>query len=236
MYPRISWSSLKRYEECPQRYYLGRQKKRKPITEAWVLRGNVLHFALEQLTQGVAPIDVIDNSILNHERMVEEAIDLGWGPSEIEESENKVAHGAKRLTELYAQLDYPGIVSEMRVFKFYQGWCLEGVFDLYAPGMVADLKSGSWDAGQMVFYEVLYRAQFQEPTDRVLVIEPLGRGLVDVVVTEEEIDLMRHRIKDVVEGVHANKFPTTGFPDKCNWCQNEPWCPATMKAREGRLA
>ncbi len=245
MYPRISWSTLKKYEECPMKYRLHREQKRKPFKVAWMLRGNVLHYTLEQMvTMGLAPGGYKEAALRDHERMVQEARGLGWGPGEVLESEAKVVVGVEKLMHLFAEVrqTYPNLLSEMRLMRFYKGWTLEGVLDLYSPAteshgsLIADLKSGTWESGQMVFYAMLHEAYFKRPVDKLLVIEPLGRGLVWVPIVEQEIQEMKDRVMQAVVGIDTNQFPTTGFPDKCSYCLSAPWCPATIRSREGRLA
>ncbi len=244
MYARISWASLKRYEECPMRYKLARERKKKPFKEAWVLRGNVLHYTLEQMVIGQLPGVLLESALRDHDRQVAEAYNLGWGPQEIAESRAKVEVAVGNLIPLYAEVKetYPMLLSELRLLKFYQDWALEGVLDLYSPeteshgALIADLKSGTWESGQLVFYAVLHESYFGRPVEKLLVIEPLGRGLVWVPVVEQEIQEMKDRIMQAVVGIDTDQFPTKGFPDKCSWCISEPWCPATAKTREGRLA
>lgn len=238
MYPRISWSSLKRFEECPQKFKLYREKKRKPIKESWVIRGNVLHFSLEQILTGRPKSLIVEDAMRDHARMVEEARNLGWDEGEIAESEGMVRQGAAKLVELMEEYDHSGWVSELRIFKFYKDWCLEGIIDAWDPALpeVFDLKTGSWDHGQMVFYSVLHATYFGEYPRKTTVIEPLGRGMVDVVITPDEIRDMKDRIQRAVLAIGANDFPTSGFPEKCSWCPSARWCPAQAKTREGRLA
>lgn len=227
------------------RYKLHRERKRKQFKEAWVLRGNVLHYTLEQMANGERHHgDLLESALRDHDRQVAEARNLGWGPDEINESQAKVEMGVNNLVDLFNVLkeSYPMLLSEMRLFKFYRGWALEGVYDLYSPpteshgSLIADLKSGSWESGQLVFYAVLHEAYYKRPVDKLLVIEALGRGLVWVPIVEQEIEEMKDRVMQAVVGIDTDQFPTTGFPEKCSWCISEPWCPATIRSREGRLA
>lgn len=220
---------------------LSRERKRKPMKEAWVLRGNTLHYSLEQLSMGAEFPEVMEAALRNHDRYVAEATNLGWGQVEIEESREQIRAAVTRLVPLYREIETTRtrpLLSEVRLFKFYPEWCLEGVLDLYGPSnrSVYDLKSGSWEQDQMTFYAVLHEAYFGVKAGSIVVIEPSGRGLVDVSVTDEEIAEMKERIARVARGMKQDQFPTDGFPDKCGMCQSEPWCPATERSRSGTFA
>jgi CRISPR/Cas system-associated exonuclease Cas4 (RecB family) len=188
---------------------------------------------------------------------VAEARTLGWNEAETAEARDKVTYGAWRMVELYEeefglgdkQAEREGqILSEMHLFKFYKGWCLEGYIDVAVQPdrevhtlpekleAVYDVKTGtSHEQGQLQFYDVLVEAYFGMRPKRLCWIEPLARGVVEVMVTPEENFAMKQRIKAAVESIQANEFPTSGFPKKCGWCSSSPFCPATERARNMKL-
>lgn len=248
MYPRISWSSLQNWEECPQRHLLARQRKRSLIPERYILVGNVLHFASEQLILGCVPEQlVVADALADFDRRVAESTSLGWDDAEREEQRAKVELGAWRLVEMFADefgsVELGHLKSEMHLFQFYPGWCLEGYMDVAVLGgsrgpvtRVYDVKTGtSHKAGQLQFYGVLCEAYFGERPETLAWIEPLARGVVEVAVLHDEHMAMKKRIMDAVIGIQAEAFTTDGFPKKCSRCSSEAWCPATNQVRAMKL-
>lgn len=249
MYPRLSWSTLQQIEDCPQRYLLHRQRKRKPLPERLVLVGNVIHYVSEQLILGaVSAGEIVSQAVRDFDRRVAEAHTLGWDAIELQMNRSRVITGAWKLAELYDELfretERAAIKPEMHLFKFYKGWALEGYIDIAVMDSehrrlvqgVFDVKTGtSHKKGQLQFYDVLIEAYFGMRPDRLAWIEPLGRGIVPVVVTPEENHEMKKRIKSAVELITTGEFPATGFPKKCSWCPSEPFCPATQAARNMKI-
>ncbi len=246
-YPRLSWSTLKNIEECAQRYPLHRERKRTPLPERWVLVGNVMHYVSEQLIMGVLQVgDIVEAAVRDFERRVREAHTLGWDASEMAEHRQRVITGAWKLAELFddefSSVDRGDLRSEMHLFRFYRGWCLEGYMDVvHTEGRdkvlaVYDVKTGSSHTqGQLQFYDVLVEAYFGRRPEKLAWIEPLARGIVPVVVTPEENHEMKKRIKAAVDVITTGEFPATGFPKKCGRCPSEPFCPATQAARNMKI-
>lgn len=247
MYPRLSWSTLKAIEECEQRYLLHRERKRTPIPERYVLVGNVMHYASEQLVLGgVGHEMIVAQAVWDFDRRVREARTLGWDADELHEKRENVKAGVWRLAEifdeLFANVERDLIKPEMHLYSFHpSGWAIEGYIDLAVvtpvPGRVVtdvfDVKTGSsHEAGQLQFYDVLIETYFGRRPERLGWIEPLGRGLVEVPVTPEENHEMKKRIKAALEVITKGEFDTTGFPKKCGRCPSEPFCPATDAARK----
>ncbi len=247
MYPRLSWSTLSAFEECPQRYLLHRQRKRSLIPERYVLVGNVLHYASEQLIlRGVPETQVASAALADFDRRVAEATSLGWDDAEREEQRAKVGHGVWRLIELFAEefetIPDWHLKSEVHLYQFYPGWAIEGYMDVVVQAdrghvkRVYDVKTGtSHKAGQLEFYSVLCEAYFGERPEKLAWIEPLGRGVVEVVVTDEDHMEMKRRIRDAVIHIRSDVFPTDGFPKKCSRCNSEQFCPATEQTRAMKL-
>jgi CRISPR/Cas system-associated exonuclease Cas4 (RecB family) len=249
MYPRLSWSSLNAYEECAMRHKLQRARKRKPIPEHVILVGNVLHYASEQLILGSCSADeIVEQSVRDFDRRVDEATMLGWDAQEIDEHRGRVFQGASRLVELYAEEFkdwigvWGGLVAELHILKFYRSWALEGYMDVAmmthenVPKAIYDVKTGSsHKRGQLEFYSVLCEAYFGAKPDHLYWIEPLGRGIVEVVVTDEEHNEMQQRIAQAAEKIMKGEFPVSGFPSKCGWCSSRDFCSATEASRTGKF-
>lgn len=249
IYPRLSWTTLQMIEECPQRYLLHKQRRRSPIPERYVLVGNVMHYASEQLILGVNPIQaVVSDSLADFDRRVLESTALGWNEQEMTEKREQVEPGVWRLAEIYddefASLDRGDLRAEVHLFRFFPGWAIEGYMDVaqMAHGQrfiekVYDVKTGSsHKVGQLQFYSVLIEAYQGERPEGFAWIEPLGRGLVRVTVTDDEHEEMKQRIKRAVLEVVKGEFPTDGFPSKCSRCPSETFCPALDGARNFKLS
>ncbi len=248
MYPRLSWTTLQAWEDCPQRLLLHRQRKRKPISQRYVLVGSVLHYVSEQLLLRANDIsDIVQQADRDFMRRVQEADVLGWDADELDENRERVTTGAWRLAELYDEefggTDRAALIPELHLFQFYPGWALEGYMDIavmeshraYAE-RVYDVKTGtSHQAGQLEFYSVLCEARFGVRPEYLAWIEPLARGVVEVPVTDQAHEEMKLRVVAAVKGIRAGDFVTSGFPKKCSRCPSETMCPATDWARAGRL-
>ncbi len=229
------------------RHKMNRERKRKPIPERFVLVGNVLHYVSEQLILKAIPeADIVEQAVLDFNRRVAESVNLGWNIEEIAEAQARVESGAWRLAELYAEKfkgwELGGLIPELHLFKFYENWALEGYIDVAmmtesrVPKGIYDVKTGSsHKRGQLEFYSVLCEAYFGKRTDKFYWIEPLGRGVVEVVVTDEDHDAMKQRIVHAAEAIMRDDFPTEGFPNKCGYCSARDWCPATDASRAGKF-
>lgn len=249
MYPRLSWSTLQAYEECPQRYFLWRQRKRKLIPEKFTLVGNTLHYTSEQLILGsMSESKIVESAVLDYSRRVQESTSLGWSQAEITENMQRVHDGAWRLIEIYSEefnsVNLRDIIPELHLYRFYETWCLEGYMDLavvFAGSRgeiekVYDVKTGtSHKRGQLEFYSVLVEAYQGVRPEKLAFIEPLARGVVEVKVSREDHDAMKTRIMKAAMHIKKNEFPTDGFPKACFRCSSEPFCPATERARNGKL-
>lgn len=247
IHARLSWSSMTAWEACNMRNLLARQRKRKPIPAKVVMVGNVIHYAAEQIMLGAVPEDqIVEQALLDFDRRVVEAIDLGLGAHEIAEKRLLVEEGTWRLINLldeeFASVSPDALQSEMHLMKFYKGWALEGYMDIVQmesrtlPVGVYDVKTGSsHDQGQLQFYSVLSEAYFGVRPKRFGWIEPLGRGIVPVTVTDEEHEAMQQRIMRAVVGIKNGEFGTTGFPKACGWCSSKDFCPMFDKAKSGRF-
>ena len=248
MYPRISYSSLTKYEDCHLRLKLHREHKYKPIPVRYVLIGNVLHYVSEQLLLRSLPEqEIVSQAVLDYERRIDEADTLGWDVEEIEEGRLKVVNGSWRLIEIYADLlggyKREQLLPELHLFKFYEGWSLEGYMDVVVMHenrrmaiKVFDVKTGtSHKADQLTFYAVLCEAYFGTAPEELAFVEPLARGVVGVTVTPGDLADMKGRIARAARGMQAGEFGATGFPKKCSWCPSETMCPATAAARAGKI-
>lgn len=248
MYPRISYLSLTKYEDCNLRLKLHRERKYKQIPTRFVLVGNVLHYVSEQLLlRSISEQEIVSQAVLDYERRVSEADTLGWDAEELEEGRIKVVNGAWRLIEIYAkvfeQYKREQLLPELHLFKFYEGWSLEGYMDVVVMHEnrrmalnVIDVKTGtSHKRDQLVFYAVLCEAYFGTLPHWLAFVEPLARGYVPVTITPEDVASMKERIKAAVLGMQADAFEATGFPKKCSWCPSETMCPATAAARAGKI-
>jgi hypothetical protein len=248
MYPRLSWTTLKEYEECPQRYKLYREKKRTPIPERYVLTGNVVHYATEMLASGLYEVDYIyEQAGRDFDRRVAEG-SVGWSLSEQVEQYERCMAGVEKMIELFTIPDYGffAMSSEMELVKHYGGWTIEGYIDLarwgkteeglLAVDQVWDVKTGtSHEDGQLAFYSVLCEAVFGERPEKLGWIEPLGRGVVERVITPDAHMAMKQRIRDAARGIAGDVFTTSGFPKKCGRCSHAPWCPALENTRKMKL-
>lgn len=248
MYPRISYTSLTKYEDCHLRLKLHREHKYKQIPTRFVLVGNVLHYVSEQLLLRAIPEqEIVEQALHDFDRRVREADNLGWDAEEQATAKEKIARGAWRLVEIYAEL-FGGykreqLIPELHIFKFYEGWSLEGYMDIAVMRedrrialKVFDVKTGtSHKADQLTFYAVMCEAYFGEAPEELAFIEPLARGIVPVTLTPGDRDSMKDRIKRAVIGMQNDDFGATGFPKKCSWCPSETVCPATAAARAGRI-
>ncbi len=228
------------------RYKLHRERKRNLIPTRYVLVGNVMHYASEQLLLGSRYVnDIVEDALRDFDRRVAEATTLGWDEGERAEQKAKVEQGVWRLAELFddefEEYRKSDMEAEMHLFQFYQGWALEGYMDVVwvpddYPLAVYDVKTGSsHKAGQLQFYGVLCEAYFGQRPQKLAWIEPLGRGVVEVPVTDEEHAEMKDRIQRVVRMIASDEFETSGFPKKCSRCNSEPFCPATEKSRAMKL-
>lgn len=257
MYPRVSWTTLQKYEECPQQFFLHREKKRRDIPERYVITGNVSHWVMEECMHGQASADeIIEQAMFDFDRRVAEARSLGMSPSEVAEERLRCEHAVTRLIELLDEFWQPGWVTERELRKYYSGWAIEGYLDLSTvaqykiriPGTedewemrpyvteVWDVKTGSSHRnGQLAFYSVLCEAYYGLRPQKFGWIEPLGRGQVEIGISDEDHEEMKQRIAAAVRGIAADAFPTDGFPKKCQRCASVDFCPAMARTRSMSL-
>lgn len=241
MYARVSYSALERFEACSMRFLLHRERKRSALPPRYVLKGNSLHAGLGLWIESGGRISVYQGAVWEFERRLREERPA-WTKAETVEVLGEVKAGAERTQELLEGrwLDphsAGALVSEASLFRAYPGWMMEGYIDLMvARGReVWDLKSGRWHADQLVFYDVLVEAVMGFRPDVVGVIEPLGRGLVTVPISDEHRADMRRRIQVYVERVTADDYKFEGYPDECGRCLSKPFCSRWDAARSGSL-
>jgi hypothetical protein len=238
MYPRVSYSALDRFETCSMRQKLHAEKKRTPIKEEHVLVGNALHYGLAAHIDTFGKLRIVEPAMWEFERRAREE-GPRWDRFKMEEQMQKVQDAAGRLQDLLDdrfRLVPPEMLrSEVRLFRAMKGWSIEGYLDLTVGTALEiwDLKTGSWSQDQLVFYDVLTETVLGSRPEVVGVIEPLGRGWIDLPVTDEHRNDMKERIKQFVFRVRQEDWQYEGYPDRCSWCNSKPFCPKWESSREG---
>lgn len=247
MYPRISYTTMKAYEECHLRHQLHRQRKRKRIPQEYVLVGSVIHYVAEQWLLRASSIEgMVADALRDFDRRVAEEEVPPWTPEDTEMHRERTKVGAERLIELmgeeFRSVAAGNLQSEMHILKFYDSWMLEAYIDVInvTPNMrpiaVYDVKTGtSHHQDQLTFYGVVCEQYMGDRPEKYAWIEPLGRGVVYVSITEDEHEEMKRRIGRAVLAIAADEFQPTGFPSKCSRCPSKTMCPATEASREMRF-
>lgn len=239
-YPRVSYSALEKFEACSTRLRLHIERKRQDLDPGVVVVGNALHYGLAAHVDSSGLVSIMDATMWEFERRLREN-GPRWGREKVTEEVERARLGAQNLAACLEGYELDPLLarSEVRLFRHYRGWSIDGYLDLLyrADGRleVWDLKSGSWHRDQLVFYDVLCEEVLGVRPDVVGIIEPLGRGFVEVPVTDEYRVDMRSRIKRLVERVRMDDWQFEAFPSGCGWCLSKPWCPKWEAAREGKI-
>jgi hypothetical protein len=250
-YPRVSYASLVRWERCQELWRAhadGRYKKTDPTV---YLVGNVM----DSLVAGMVasrlffPVEVeLARALGDFDRRVAEHPPRWMGDRTTESERDRVAGGVGVLWELLRELGIERSserwTAKLDVRVPMRGWMLDGELDLLiqrtelGPTEVWDVKTGSsHHADQLVFYDILME-QWGLPITKAGFIEPFGRGLVEVMVTDADRLSLKERIAACVRGVaglQAREAEFTGYPDQCGWCDAKTFCARWDKARSGKL-
>ena len=245
LYPKISYSGLEKFEKCQQMWWLNKSRKRTPIDPKYVTDGNAIHAALEAVVTGI-PEDPVAAALSFWLMRVREE-NVRWTDDEKREHFERVGHGATKLVSLVDEISsrsssHARMLSEVRMVFTKPTYALEGFFDLVVEPQgegkgveIWDVKTGRWHLDQLVFYDLLWTSAVGYRPDRLGIIEPFGRGVVEVVVDDSHREDMRGRLAAMIGAVTRGEFPATGYPSKCGWCNSKPWCPKWDKARSGSL-
>ena len=243
MFPRISWSSLLRFEQCEQRYGLTRRGFSEDLPASLVAVGSAVHAAAYAFCADQESLESVGQFAVDDlARRLAEARQRGdWSVDDslVEDKWSEAREIASKVCEALALRRSVGSVwaSEVKLVKYLQGWSLEAVVDLFErlPSgelWLWDVKTGKRppDVGQLVFYDVVCRT---------LGWEPDGVGWLDregcfrpVEVSSDMRLHMRERIRRAVEAIAGGDLVFSGFPSECQRCRSARWCPRLDKARE----
>lgn len=242
MYARVSYSALERFEVCSTRQLLHAERKRSELSPKYVLVGNALHYGLAANIDTEGRLRVTETALWEFERRLREE-NHRWSREDAREAYEKVKAAAHNLEVMIDKrwdrmaTRSTSIRSEVRLFKAFRGWSIEGYLDVMVGvgSEIWDLKTGQWSQDQLVFYDVLSESVLGVRPREVGVIEPLGRGFITLPVSDEHRVDMRNRIRTFVQRVTAGDWAYEGYSQSCSWCRSKPWCPKWEAARSGSL-
>lgn len=242
MFPRISWSSLRRFEQCPQRYFLARKGLEAPIPCRVVVVGSAVHNAVQSFVQGHT-FDPEAYASEDVRRLVDEARVRDEDYSVADTEVDGFAAEASRVAGVVVSAVSDRLArdskfaSEVSMNRYYGGWSLEGRIDLLERTpqnqlFLWDIKTGRSepDPDQLRFYDVLARGVNVRP-DTVGWLDRHGR-FFEVVSGSDERAALRHRISRAVESIRADSFSFDGFPNECNRCRCNIVCPRMEVTRK----
>ena len=244
MFPRISWSSLRRFEECPQKYYLARKGKEADIPIKIVGVGLATHSAVQSWVQGHTdrPCEYAEQDLWRRVDEATERGDFSVSEDQIEGLAAKASEYTRSITDIIStKMDRAStFAAEVHMNRYYQGWSLEGRIDLLERTpqnqlFLWDIKTGQTeryapDSDQLIFYDVLARA-VNVTLDCVGWIDRFG-AFYPIDSDGSRRAKMRRRIKRAVEHIGAGHFPYMGFPERCVKCRCNSSCPALEPNRE----
>lgn len=237
MYARVSYTALERFERCSEAHLLNVQKLRSPMLPEYVLVGNAMHYGMAVHVDSMGRVRAGQASLWEFERRLREE-KPHWDRVKIEEMIERVRSGGRVLEEILDGVALEHVRSEVRLFKHYKGWSIDGYLDLMVgTGFeVWDLKTGRWHHDQLVFYDVLVTEVLGRVPDTLGVIAPFApeSRVVEPVADEERQD-MRARILEFVRRVTADDWDFEGYSSECSRCRSKAFCPKWEQARSGKL-
>jgi len=245
----LSYSSMRRMELCPGSYALARERKRDPLPPEIVLKGNVLHRFFEERLTNPRPFERRDALLFSQgefTRLVDKdkprwsVEDIGVHLSDVLSWTDRVNDFADQLLGWARSVD-GRVKPEMSVKVFLPGGWLEGYVDvaIFVPEQgwaVFDLKTGSGDPDQLVFYDRLLERWSGFPVIRSGFYFPSGVGMKAVTISDDDRAGMDERMRKAWVAVAQDQFPFTGFPGECARCPSRNHCPKQIPAASGKLA